>query len=121
MDYTSVAAVDSKAVPGVTLVVRRMSFARRVELMRRIRELAGRAEFLGAGEEPGEQMEGALVRAEIERLYVAWGVKEIAGLTVDGSPATPESLAEAGPEELFREAVEAVKRECGLTEPERKN
>jgi hypothetical protein len=30
-------------------------------------------------------------------------------------------LAEAGPEDVFREAVAAVKAECGLTEAERKN
>ncbi len=43
------------------------------------------------------------------------------GLELDGAPATPESLAAIGPEELFREAVAAVKAECGLTETERKN
>ena len=50
-----------------------------------------------------------------------WGLKEVRGLKLDGEPATPESLAATGPEELFREAVAAVKAECGLTEAERKN
>jgi hypothetical protein len=40
---------------------------------------------------------------------------------VDGSIAGPELLAEAGPEELFREALAAVRRETGLNEEERKN
>jgi hypothetical protein len=121
MEYTSVTVVEPAAAPGVRLVLRRMSFARRVELMRRIRELAGRAEFLKAGEGAGEQMDAALLRAEIDRLYVAWGVERVEGLVLDGAPATPESLAEAGPEGLFREALEAVRRECGLSEAERKN
>jgi len=121
MKYESYAVVDSKALPGVRLNVRRMSFSRRVELMRRIRELAQRAEFLAAGDNPEQQMDGALLRAEIERIYVAWGVEAVAGLEIDGVPATPEALAIAAPEELFREALEAVKAECGLTEAERKN
>ena len=86
-----------------------MSFARRVELMQRIRELARRAEFLNAGEDGTEKMDAALLGAEIDRLYVTWGVEEVRGLEIDGAAATPESLAEAGPEGLFREALEAVK------------
>ena len=38
-----------------------------------------------------------------------------------GVAAGPELLAEAGPEELFREALAAVRRETGLSEEERKN
>jgi len=121
VNYESSVKVESKALPGVQLTVRRMSFSRRVELMRRIRELAQQAEFLEAGENPGEQMNGALLRAEIDRTYVAWGVESIAGLEVDGAPATPETLATAAPEALFREALEAVKAECGLTDGQVKN
>jgi hypothetical protein len=43
------------------------------------------------------------------------------GLEVDGVAATPELLASAGPEDLFREVVSAIKAECGLSETERKN
>ena len=98
-----------------------MSFARRVELMRRVRELARRMEFLEAGSRPGDKMDAALLQAEIDRLYVAWGLRAIAGLEVDGAEATPELLAEAGPENLFREALAAVRAETGLSEAERKN
>ena len=98
-----------------------MSFGRRVELMRRVRELARRTEFLAASGEASDQMDAGLLRAEIERLYVTWGVKAVSGLAVDGTIAGPELLAEAGPEELFREALAAVRRETGLSEEERKN
>ena len=121
MEYSSVKVVESAVAPGVRLVLRRMTFARRVELMRRIRELARRAEFLRAGDDPQEQMDASLARAEVDRLYVAWGVQDVEGLVVDGTPATSETLAEAGPEELFREALDAVMAECGLSETERKN
>ena len=50
-------------------------------------------------------MDAVLLRAEIERMYVAWGVKAVSGLVVDSREAGPELLAEAGPEELFREAL----------------
>ena len=119
--YASEAVVESRTVPGVRFTIAKMSFGRRVELMRRGRELARKAEFLSASEEAGEKMDAGLVQAEIERLYEMWGVKAVSGLTVDGSMAGPELLAEAGPEELFREALAAVRRETGLNEEERKN
>ena len=120
-NYASDAVVKSRVVPGVTFTISKMSFGRRVELMRRIRELARRAEFLAAGEASGDKMDAALLHAEMERLYVAWGVKAIVGLAVDGLVAGPELLTEAGPEGLFREALAAVRRETGLSAEERKN
>jgi hypothetical protein len=119
--YASEAVVESRVVPGVTFTIGKMSFGRRVELMRRVRELARRTEFLAASEEAGDKMDAGLLHAEIERLYVMWGVKAVSGLAVDGRIAGPELLAEAGPEELFREALAAVRRETGLSEEERKN
>ena len=89
--------------------------------MRRVRELARKAEFLDAGQDTGEKMDAALLRAEIDRLYLTWGLREVAGLALDGTPATPESLVESGPEELFREAVAAVWATTGLSAAERKN
>ena len=89
--------------------------------MRRVRELARRADFLAASKDSDDKMDAALVQAEIEREYVMWGVKSVAGLTVDGREAGPGLLADAGPEELFREALAAVRREIGLSEEERKN
>ncbi len=121
MKYESVKAVESAAAPGVRFTVARMSFARRVELMRRVRDLARRVEFLEAGDGAEEKMDAALLRAEIDRTYLAWGLREVVGLEVDGAPATPESLVEAGPEDLVREALAAVRAETGLSEAERKN
>ncbi len=121
MTYESVDRIDSKIARGVSYTIAKMSFSRRMELMRRVRELARKAEFLEAGEDPGENMDATLLHAEIERLYVFWGLKEVVGLDVDGRPATPESLADSGPEELFREALAAVRSATGLSAAERKN
>jgi hypothetical protein len=121
MIYKSVKTVESAVAPGVTFEVARMSFDRRVELMRRVRELARRMEFLEAGQAPGDKMDAALLQTAIDRLFLTWGLRAVSGLDLDGVEATPELLAEAGPEDLFREALAAVRAETGLTEAERKN
>ena len=121
MSYESAVTVDSAERVGVSYRVARMSFGRRVELMRKVRELAKRMEFLEARQSPGERMDSGLLRAEIDRMYLLWGLTGVSGLRVDGMEATPEVLVERGPEELFREALAAVRRETGLTDDERKN
>jgi len=113
--------VDSQVAGDVRFTVAKMSFGRRTELMRQVRELARKMEFLEAGQDPGQKMDATLLRVEIERLYVKWGLRGISGLKLDGVEATPESLAESGPEELFREAVAVVRAQTGLSLRERKN
>ena len=119
--YRSESVAKSKVVPGVRFTIAKMSFERRTELMREIRELARRAEFLTASGDTGEKMDAALLQREIELAYVRWGLRAVAGLTVNGRVADPAILAEEGPEELFREALDAVRRETGLSEEDRKN
>jgi hypothetical protein len=121
MTYESVVEVESKVAPGVRFTVARMSFGRRMELMRQVRELSRRMDFLEAGQQPGEKMDAALLRVEIDRLYLVWGLRAVSGLVLDGGQANPGLLAEAGPEELFQEALAAVRAEAGLTDEERKN
>jgi hypothetical protein len=121
VEYESVAVVESSVRAGVRFEVARISFGRRVELMRRVRELARRVEFLEAGQSPGEQMDAGLLRAEIDRMYLLWGLVGVSGLRVDGVEATPEIIIDRGPEELYREALAAVRAETGLTDAERKN
>jgi len=121
MTYESIAEISSELAPGVTYAVAKMSYGRRVELMRQIRELARRKEFLEASGDSADKIDAALLEAEINRLYVIWGLQAVSGLIVDGTEATPEVLAEKGPEDLFREALTAVRTQTGLSEAERKN
>lgn len=121
MHWSSSRVVASTACPGVEFAIARISFGRRLELMKRIRDLAARAEFFEAGRDEKNRMEASLLGAEIDRIYVAWGLAGIRGLELDGENATVEGLIERGPEDLFREALEAVRAECGLSETERKN
>jgi hypothetical protein len=111
----------SQEQPGVEFVIARMTFGRRIELMREVRSLAARLEYFEAGQDAKNGMEASLLGAEIDKLYIRWGLKEIRGLEIDGVPATVELLIDSGPEELFLEALSAVKSECGLLENERKN
>jgi len=119
--YESECLVESKAMPGVKYRIRKISFERRMELMRRIRDLARRAEFLEASVDTADKMDAALALAEIDRVYVLWGVEAIQGLRVNGQVADANLLAAEGPEELFRELLAEVRRAAGLGAEERKN
>lgn len=113
--------IASEAVPGVELVIARMTFGRRLELMKRVRDLAARIEYFEAGRDEKNRMEASMLGAQMDKVYLAWGLEDVRGLVVDGEQATPEMLVERGPESLVHEALAAIKAECGLTETERKN
>ena len=112
---------DAETCEGVRFRIARVSVARRIELARRIREIGRKVEFLVAGQDPREKLEAAVLAAEIDRVYLEWGLEEIAGLTIDGEQATPQALIEKGPMDLAREILTRIKHECGLSEDERKN
>jgi hypothetical protein len=119
--YDSVISIDSKAAPGVKFAIHRVSFGRRMELSRRVREISRKAEFLEASTELTEKIEANILAQEIDAMYLQWGLVKIEGLIIDGEVATAVQLLEKGPEDLTREIVGAIKEQCGLSETERKN
>lgn len=119
--HDSSAWFDAETCAGVRFRIARISVGRRIELARRIRETGRTVEFLEAGRDPREKLEAAVLGAEIDRAYLEWGLEEIEGLTIDGEQATPAALIEKGPMDLAREILTRIKRECGLSEGERKN
>lgn len=121
MNYDSIVVCESETLPGVTYAIRRMSFARRLILLRRLRDLAAEVEFRNGGESAGDGAEARLLEAEIHRTYLEWGVESVGGLVLDGEPATVSGLIERGPEALCREISACVQRECFLNDDERKN
>jgi hypothetical protein len=121
MEYSSTVRVESESLAGVWFEVRRMSLGRRIDMSKRIRELSTRMDFAEAGSRFSEKLESSSLALEIERVYLEWGIDSVGGLSIDGEPATLEAVIERGPESLYREMVEAVRRECGLSEEERKN
>lgn len=112
---------DAETRQGVRFRIRRVSLGRRIELARRIREIGRRIEFLQASGAPGEQIEATLLKGEIERSYLEWGLDQVEGLEIDGEAATTESLIELGPLDLAEEILGRIKAECGLNQAERKN
>ena len=121
MHYESWREVQSRDFPDVKFCVHRMSFGRRADLARRVRELTSRMEFHDAGSSPQDDLAASMASLEIDGLYIEFGLASIEGLEIDGQPATPDLLIARGPEPLCREIVEAVKAECGLSAEERKN
>jgi|SRR5271165_5744374 len=119
--YHSTLRIASKAMAGVTFEINRVSFGRRMELARRVRELSQRADFLEAGGELHERIEASLLKQEIEAIYLRWALVRVDGISIDGETATAERLLEKGPEGLTHEIVGAIKLQCGLAEDERKN
>jgi hypothetical protein len=121
MTYKSDERMPSSIQPDVVYLVRRMSFARRLDLMRRVRVIAPKLEFFLAGTSEQDKIDAGVLSAEIDDLYLEWGLQGIEGLEIDGVTATPRALSEVGPEELFREALRLVKEVCGLSAAEVKN
>jgi hypothetical protein len=98
-----------------------MSFGRRLELATQIRDLGRELEFLQAGNDPNEKMSAAVLSRRIDEIYLRWGLVAVDGMEIDGGVATPARVILEGPEELAREALEAIRAQCGLSEEERKN
>jgi hypothetical protein len=112
---------ESETKPGVRFRIRRVSLARRIDLATRIRETARRLEFLEAASGAMEQVEAAVLRVEIDRVYLDWALEEVQGLEIDDQPATPDLAIERGPLDLAEEMLRRIKAECGLNQAERKN
>ena len=121
MQYQSTATIKSTSFEGVEFTIARMTFGRRIELMRRVRQLSAQMEFEKAGSQVADQIQASLIGAEIDELYLKWGLVTVAGLELDCRELTPEALISHGPEELCREIIAAIKSECSLTDAERKN
>jgi len=119
--YDSALWFDAESAAGVRYGIARLTFGRRLDLARRIREIGRKAEFLAAGTDARETLEAAVVGAEVDRAYLEWGLLGVEGLTIDGEAATPQAVVDKGPLELATEILGRVKSECGLSEAERKN
>jgi hypothetical protein len=121
VNYESLVTAPSRSLPGVTFTIRRVSLGLRAELVRRVRELSSRIEFLEAGDALQERIEANSLAQEIDLLYIRWGLVRIGGLSIDGEAPDIEAFIARGPEDLAREIAAAVKRQTGLAEEERKN
>lgn len=122
MNYNSCEVFESTATPGVRLHLRRMSFGRRLELTRALRDTVERMDqALAAPAGEVRDADAAALAAEADAACLRWAVEKIEGLEIDGQPATIDSLLSAGPEELVQEILARMRAGIGLSETERKN
>lgn len=121
VDWASAQWRDSERVPGVRFKTVKMTLARRRDLTSRVRTMLNKSRYHAVSGDAEEQMDAALLAVDTDRILLDWGLLEVEGLTIDGEPASVRRLIESGPEELCREAAEHIRRDCQLTEQERKN
>ena len=120
--YESAVWRGSRLWPGVQFRLLRMSLIRRHRLMQELKSLASEEAFhRAAPQETGGEISAAELQTRIDEMAIRTALLEIKGLSIDGQPATMESMIDSGPENLTREIAEAIAEESFLNEDERKN
>lgn len=123
---------------GVTFTIRRPTEGLRIRMreqlaaaLEQLREAIGEAR---AVDESGENDAASTVKLQkisdrieflqgnqIDIAHLRASLVKVEGLEIDDAPATVESLIENGPRELYVEILQAIRKESGLSESERKN
>src|ERR1700744_6174230 len=68
--YARLFSIESKTLRGVRFAIHRISFGRRMELSRRVRELSRKADYLEAGTDIHEKIEAGILAQEIDAMYL---------------------------------------------------
>lgn len=121
MEHSTYFDYASVNCPGVSCRIRKITFQRRLMLLREIRELARQYEFTAAGETVQQKYESAVIQQEINKHYWQNFVIAVDGLTIDGAPATTESVWSDGPDGLVQEVLQVVTSHVFLSADEAKN
>lgn len=127
---------ESQTCPGVSIILRKMTEGRRLELRAKLSEanrksmdiLREQEELTKVSEDKRNnlrllELQDAFDGLNLETInptWIAWGVKHIEGLDVDGKTLGIEDWKD-WPSALFDEVVQAVKEESSLNGIERKN
>ena len=135
-NYDTTRRVSSETFPGVSVVLKKMTEGRRIELRklvaepnRRVREILREQGTIEVESEEKRDMpkwlelqdefEGIMV-GTVNPAWIKWGVKQIEGLEVDGRSLGVDDWMD-WPSALFNELVSEVKEEAELNGAERKN
>ena len=119
--------MPSQSCPGVSFVIRVISYARRHALAGKVRQILEQAGLRSLDEMDKLELLAALeVSRQIDRAYFQEMLVAVDGLEVDGRPleATRESLddfLDSAPEALTAEIAAAIRSEVSLTEEQEKN
>lgn len=135
-NYTSSRRFTSETMPGVIVVLKKMTEGRRLELRkligppnRRMREiLKMQGDIEKTPEADRDDMKwlelqdefDELIATQINPSYITWGVKRVDGLVVDDETLDVERWKE-WPSFFFDEVLQAVRDESELNGNERKN
>ncbi|MCZ2155381.1 MAG: hypothetical protein LC114_16010 [Bryobacterales bacterium] len=121
MHYSSTVQHDSRTTPGVKFTLWRLSFGKRLELLRRVHSLAGTHEFCTASQTVESQYEAAILEKAMQQIYLECTLVQVEGLLIDGEPASTDTLLHRGPENLVEEIISAIHHYMGLSAEEQKN
>ncbi|MCC6389519.1 MAG: hypothetical protein IT167_02865 [Bryobacterales bacterium] len=121
MHYSSTIQYESRMIPGVTFTLWRLSFGKRLELLRRVHSLAGKQEFCTASQTVESQYEAAILEKAMQQIYLECTLVQVEGLLIDGEPASTDILLQRGPENLVGEIIGTIHRHMGLSAEEQKN
>lgn len=119
--------VISQSCPGVSFVVRIISYARRHALAGKVRQILEQAGLRSLDEMEKIELLAALeVSRQIDRAYFQEMLVAAAGLEVDGrvleaGPETLDDFLDSAPEALVAEIAAAIRGEVSLTEEQEKN
>ncbi len=138
--FSSKRTIQSKAVPGVEIVIRKMTESRRQELMlmtsdvnSRLTELYKTHRKLRDDNAPPPEIQkvsddiNALTKKELIPLQIQWGVAEIRGLALVGGDEDDQTIQASPdnslnwPAELYDEVQVLLEKGNAITEPEAKN
>ena len=134
--YSTTSTFEPEDFPDVTVLLRKMTEGRRIELRkliaepnRRIREIIREQAALEVVPEETrdnarwlelqDEYDGIMVE-KINPGWILWGVKQVEGLEVDDRTLTVEDWKD-WPSALFNEVLEAIKAETELNGAQRKN
>ena len=134
--HSTVSTFESENFPGVSVMLRRMTEGRRIELRKLIAEPNRRIRVIIRDQaivekEPEETRDNAkwlelqdeydgIMVEKINPAWITWGVRQIEGLEVDGRTLTVEDWKD-WPSALFNEVLDAVKNETELNGVQRKD
>lgn len=121
MEHVTTLDHESRVCPGVKVTLKRVSFWRRSELMKRLAPILAKARAIASTNEAEDLSSSGILRREILHILLEWGIVEVSGLRIDGAQATKETLLRDGPEELALEIFNELQRQLSLNETERKN
>src|SRR5262245_43681276 len=105
MQQQAVVTYRSSVIEGVEVTMKRLTFQSRLELLKDLRPLLQKLEFLSADPKTSGGIERAILEKEVETELLKWGVVRIYN-TNDGSEVmNTEKLLDTAPVELADELV----------------